>query len=135
MKDLTGRSLELSELLLALNPVLRGWAAYFRYAAAKRTFSYLGWYAWWRVIRWLRKKHPHMTWKQLRRQYFGKNGIQAGGITLYNPATMHAKRYSYRGAQISTPWNEATVDPTGARFRRTSHDDPDFLDRLEESLG
>jgi hypothetical protein len=43
-------------------------------------------------------------------------------------------RYRYRGARISTPWNEATLDPTGARFRRTSHDDPAFLDRLDEAL-
>jgi RNA-directed DNA polymerase len=137
VKALTGRSttnLELSELLRALNPVLRGWAAYFRYAAAKRTFAYLGWYAWWRVMRWLRKKHPRLTWKQLQRRYFGKDGIRAGGITLYNPAAMRVMRYRYRGARISTPWNEATLDPTGARFRRTSHDDPAFLDRLDEAL-
>lgn len=64
VKALTGRSttnLELSVLLKALNPILRGWAGYFRYAAAKRTFCYLGNYAWWRVMRWLRKKHPRMS--------------------------------------------------------------------------
>jgi RNA-directed DNA polymerase len=61
VKTLTGRStinMELSELIAALNPVLRGWANHFRHAAAKRTFDYLGYYAWWRVGRWLRKKHP-----------------------------------------------------------------------------
>ncbi len=137
VKALTGRStthLELSELLFALNPVLRGWAAYFRYAAAKRTFSYLGYYAWWRVVRWLRKKHPRLTWKQIKRRYFGKDGIQHKGIALYNPAAMRVMRYRYRGAMISTPWNERTLDPKGARFRRTAHDDPAFLDRLEEAL-
>lgn len=137
VKALTGRSttnLELSELLRALNPILRGWAAYFRYAAAKRTFAYLGWYAWWRVMRWLRKKHPQLTWKQLRRRYFGKDRIQAEGITLYNPATMPIRRYRFRGERISTPWNEATLDPKGARYRRTAHDDPAFLDRLEQAL-
>jgi Group II intron, maturase-specific domain len=118
----------------ALNPILRGWAAYFRYASAKRTFAYLGNYAWWRVMRWLRKKHPKRTWKQLRRRYFGKNGIQDTGITLYNPAAMRVERYRYRGALISTPWNEATADPTGGRYRRIRHDDPLFLERLEETL-
>jgi RNA-directed DNA polymerase len=53
VKALTGRSttnLELPDLIAALNPVLlRGWANYFRHAAAKRTFDYLGYYAWWRV--------------------------------------------------------------------------------------
>lgn len=137
VKALTGRStihMELSELLFAINPVLRGWAGYFRYAAAKSTFSYLGYYTWWRVMRWLRKKHPQLTWKQLKRRYFGKDSIQERGITLYNPATMRVERYRYRGAMITTPWNEATVNPAGSRYRRTRHDDPSFLDTLQQVL-
>jgi RNA-directed DNA polymerase len=58
VKTLTGRSttnLGLSQLIAALNPVLRGWGNYFRHAAAKRTLVYLGYYAWWRVGRWLRE--------------------------------------------------------------------------------
>ena len=27
-----------------INPILRGWAAYFRYGASEKTFSYLGYY-------------------------------------------------------------------------------------------
>jgi RNA-directed DNA polymerase len=95
VKALTGRSttsLELSVLLRRLNPVLRGWAAYFRYAASARTFSYLGHYAWWRVGRWLRKKHPRLTWKQLKRRYFPDGTIQANGITLHDPADMRVVR-------------------------------------------
>jgi RNA-directed DNA polymerase len=137
VKALTGRStrnLSLADLLSALNPVLRGWAAYFRYAAAKRTLAYLGYYAWRRVVGWLRKKHPQRTWKQIRRRYFGKDQLQERGIVLYNPAAMRVERYRYRGARISTPWNEATVDPRGARFRRTSHDDPRFLEEVQQAL-
>jgi RNA-directed DNA polymerase len=137
IKALTGRSttsLDLADLLRLINPILRGWATYFHYASAKRTFSYLGYYTWWRAMRWLRKKHPKLTWKQLRRRYFGAGRIQAKGITLYNPAAMRVERYRYRGAQISTPWNEQTVDPTGGRHRRASQDDPRALEALEESL-
>ncbi len=137
IKALTGRSttsLTLADLLATLNPILRGWAAYFRYASAKHTFSYLGYFTWWRVMRWLRKKHPKLTWKQLRRRYFGTNGIRSGTITLYNPATMRILRYRYRGAMICTPWNENIVDPNGARNRRITNDDPRFLETLEESL-
>ncbi len=137
VKALTGRStmnLELSVLLRRLNPVLRGWAAYFRYAASKRTFSYLGHYAWWRVGRWLRKKHPRLNWKQLKRRYFPTGTIQADGITLYDPVVMRVERYRHRGALISTPWNQDTLDPKGARFRSTRHDDPAFLDRLQQVL-
>ncbi|MGH2916989.1 MAG: group II intron maturase-specific domain-containing protein [Solirubrobacteraceae bacterium] len=32
--------------LATLNPILRGWAASFRYASAKHTFSYLGYFTW-----------------------------------------------------------------------------------------
>ncbi|MFL4909516.1 group II intron maturase-specific domain-containing protein [Streptomyces sp. MMS24-I2-30] len=67
IKEATGAgavSLRLLDVLRKINPILRGWAAYFRYGASKRTFAYLGWYAWWRVIYWIRRKHPHMTWKQ-----------------------------------------------------------------------
>jgi len=137
IKALTGRSttyLDLADLLRLINPILRGWAAYFRYASAKSTFSYLGYYTWRRVMRWLRKKHPKLTWKQLSRRYFGPGGIQAKGVTLYNSATMRVLRYRYRGALIATPWNEDTVDVRGAPHRRITNDDPQALEALEEAL-
>jgi RNA-directed DNA polymerase len=137
VKALTGRSTlhwELSELVARLNRLLKGWAGYFRYAAAKRTLSYLGHYVWGRVVRWLRKKHPRLTWKRLRRRYFGTGSVNQQAIGLHNPVTTPVRRYRYRGALICTPWNEATVDPAGARFRRTAHDDPRFLAGLQQAL-
>ena len=108
VKALTGRSttnLELSELIAALNPVLRGWANYFRHAAAQRTFDYLGYYAWWRVGRWLRKKHPRLTWKQINRRYTSEGTFQAKGVALFNPGSISVTRYRYRGARIPDPWD------------------------------
>jgi RNA-directed DNA polymerase len=137
VKTLTGRSttsLDLASLLRNLNPVLRGWAAYFRWTAAKRTFAYLGYYAWWRVIRWLRKKHPRLTWKQVRRRYYGKDRIRAGGLILYNPATMRILRYRHRGQFIPDPWAEASADQAPWRHRRASSGDPAFLGWLAEAL-
>jgi RNA-directed DNA polymerase len=137
IKKLTGRgttSHTLEEVLRTVNPVLRGWAAYFRYGASKKTFSYLGWYAWWRLLLWIRRKRPHLTWKQLRRRYYGADRITEGGIVLYNPAKMRVERYRFRGTQISTPYNIDEVDPTGARFRRTNHDDAAFVGQVSEYL-
>ncbi|WP_341873355.1 group II intron reverse transcriptase/maturase [Streptomyces chryseus] len=137
IKNLTRRStssLSLEEVLRTVNPVLRGWAAYFRYGVSKRTFAYLGWYTWWRMLRWIRYKHPRMTWKQLRRRFFGADRIQEGGLVLYNPAKMKVERNRFRGAQISTPYNIDEVDPAGARFRRTSHDDASFVGQVSEYL-
>jgi RNA-directed DNA polymerase len=138
IKTLTGRGttlLSLEELLrAAVNPVLRGWAAYFRYGVSKRTFVYLGWYAWRRMNLWIGRKHPRLTWKQMRRRYFGADCIAEGGVTLYNPAKMKVERYRFRGAQISTPYNIDEVDPDGARFRRTGHDDVAFVGQVSEIL-
>ncbi|WP_202919326.1 group II intron maturase-specific domain-containing protein [Saccharothrix deserti] len=130
IKQLTGRgttSRSLTEVLRTVNPVLRGWAAYFRYGASKKTFSHLGWYAWWRLLHRIRHKHPRLTWKQLRRRYYGADRITEGGLVLCNPAKMRVERYRFRGAQISTPYNIDEVNPDGARFRRTSHDDAAFV--------
>ena len=114
VKALTGRSttnMELPELIAALNPVLRGWANHFRHAAAKRTLVYLAYYTWRRVTRWLRKKHPRMTWKQIKRRYQNKDGTQEKGIVLFNPGSISVTRYRYRGARIPNPWTE-TADLT-----------------------
>jgi RNA-directed DNA polymerase len=138
VKALTGRStinMELSELIAALNPVLGGWAGYFRHASAKRTFDYLGYYVWWRVGRWLRKKHPRMTWKQINRRYGGKDGIHDKGIVLYNPASMRVTRYRYRGARIPTPWTiEPNADPNGPRAERAHRWEQLQLEGVQQAL-
>jgi RNA-directed DNA polymerase len=137
IKTLTARgttSLSLAEVLRTVTPVLRGWAAYFRSGASKKTFSYLGWYAWWRLILWIRRKHRKLTWKQLWRRYYGADRIIEDGLVLYNPAKMRVERYRFRGAQISTPYDVDEVDPNGARFRRTNHDDTAFVGQVSEYL-
>ena len=135
VKALTRRnttSLTLAQLIRRLNPILRGWAAHFRFAAATRTFSYLGHYVWWRVARWLRKKHKGRTWKWLQRRYRLPGSPQEEGWVLFNPAGMRIIRYRFRGSKIATPWNDG--DARGARLGRTPFDESVFLGRLQESL-
>jgi RNA-directed DNA polymerase len=138
VKALTGRSttnLEPSELIAALNPVLRGWGNYFRHAAAKRTLVYLGYYAWWRVGRWLRKKHPRLAWKQIQRRYANEGTLQADGIALFNPGSISVTRYRYRGARIPNPWNvESTADPGDPRARRAGQQEQLTIERVQQAL-
>ena len=125
----------MSELIAALNPVLRGWANCFRHAAAKRTLEYLGYYAWWRVGRWLRKKHPRITWKQIKRRYVNDDHTyQERGIALFHPGSTSVTRYRYRGARIPTPWTEPTADPTGVRAQRTGHEERLSIERVQQAL-
>jgi len=137
IKQATGRgttSLRLEDVLRQVNPILRGWAAYYRYGVSKKTFSYLGYWSWWRLILWIRRKHPNLNWKQTRRRYFGADRISQNGVTLYNPAKMRVRHYRYRGAQNCTPYNLDEVDPAGARFRQTNHNDEAFVGKVSEHL-
>ena len=61
VKQRTGRntSSSLGNKLKEINPILRGWANYYRYCAyAGRVFTSIDWYVGKRIWRWLRKKRP-----------------------------------------------------------------------------
>ena len=95
----------LEVLLRQLNPMLRGWCAYFRPGVSSATFAYLSAYTWARVIGWLRRKHRRITWKELRRRYCGGGWWPARrNGQLFNPAKVRTTRYRYRGTVIPTPW-------------------------------
>jgi RNA-directed DNA polymerase len=106
VRTLTRRSSwpTLSILLRRLNPALRGWAAYFQHGVSKRTFSYLGEFAWRRVVGWLRKQYPRTGWAKLRRRYLPGWRPTQDGIALFSPATVAVTRYRYRGNKIPNPW-------------------------------
>ncbi|GAC1605108.1 MAG: group II intron reverse transcriptase/maturase [Acidimicrobiales bacterium] len=87
-----------------LNPVVRGWANFFRHGSAAATFSYLRAIVWRRVVLWLRRKHPRGTWKELRRRYLDGWWPAQGKDRLFDPASVAVTRYRYRGQQIPSPW-------------------------------
>jgi RNA-directed DNA polymerase len=92
-------------LLRQLNPMLRGWCAYFRPGVSSATFQFLRQLVWGQAIRWIRRKHRRITWKDLRRPYC-KGGWwpTTEDITLFDPAKVRTTRYRYRGAVIPSPW-------------------------------
>jgi RNA-directed DNA polymerase len=138
VKGLTQRStmnLSLRQLLYNLNPVLRGWATYFRYDAAKRTLAYVDHFAWWRVFRWLWKKHPRRKWKYLLRRYSGERwSIHEDGVELFRPATVKVERYRYRGTRILLPWMDREELGQVGRFARSDYDEQSVLGELQEAL-
>jgi RNA-directed DNA polymerase len=102
----TGTNLPLDALLLRLNPALQGWCAYFRPGVSARAFSYLGYYTWQQVGRWLRRKHHRAAWKDLRRLYY-KGSVwwpASENRKLFSPANVGTTRYRYRGTAIPAPW-------------------------------
>lgn len=75
-------------LIAALNPVIRGWAAYFRIAIASKVFSALDSWMFLKAVRWVNHTHPQqsVTWKQAH--YWGRlNPKRADGWVFGNKAT------------------------------------------------
>lgn len=65
------------KLLHRLNPLIRGWANYFRHGASKRTFERLDYDIHWQLWRWAKRRHPNKPAKWIVRKYFtatGKSG-------------------------------------------------------------
>jgi RNA-directed DNA polymerase len=69
-------------LLRQLNPIIRGWANYYRHGAAKRTFKRLDHFVYWQLWRWAKRRHPSKsaTWKL--RKYFSA-GPQKGTFGVW----------------------------------------------------
>ncbi len=105
----------LADLLRSVNPVLRGWCNYFRHGVSSKTFGYLDHFTWWRIFRWLRKRHVGLNTGTLVRRFLPGWQVRAGRVEMFRPRAIAIVRYSYRGTKIPTPWaSEATGSPAPA---------------------
>jgi RNA-directed DNA polymerase len=109
VRALTNRSRHktLADLLRQLNWTLRGWCNYFRHGVSAATFRYLDQFAWWRVTRWLRKRHPGINWKTLNRRFLTArpgNRPAEGKVMLFMCQQVEVIRYRWRGTNIPSPW-------------------------------
>ncbi|MGQ4808563.1 hypothetical protein NKDENANG_01949 [Candidatus Entotheonellaceae bacterium PAL068K] len=55
-----------------LNPIITGWANYFRTQVASRTFNSIDAWMWKRAYRWCRRNHPTKSGNWITRTYFSK---------------------------------------------------------------
>ncbi len=53
-----------------LNPILRGWAQYYRYAVSSKTFSYVQSCLWGMLWRWCKRRHANKNSAWTKRKYF-----------------------------------------------------------------
>ncbi|WP_329332006.1 hypothetical protein OIU91_03275 [Streptomyces sp. NBC_01456] len=103
-------NLPLAVVLHQLNPVLRGWTAYFRHGVSSATFQYLSAFTWRQVFGWLRRKHRRTNWKTMRRCYcVGRWWPADGEVVLFKTAKVRTNRYLYRGTKIPSPWPSGTA--------------------------
>lgn len=92
-------------MLSRIRAVLRGWSHYFRHGVSKACFSRLDTFVWRRFTRWLRKRHPKVPWRDLKRKYMKRWRIVINGREMFYAASVPVTRYRYRGARIPNPWS------------------------------
>ena len=63
------------DLIRQLNPILRGWANYFRHHVSKDTFNYIDQRLFWILGHWMRRRHTRKSWKWRFRRYFRTLGM------------------------------------------------------------
>jgi len=68
VKALHGANAE--AVITTLNPVIRGWAAYYRTVVSKEIFSALDHYMWVLTYRWARRAHPNKGKRWVKTRYF-----------------------------------------------------------------
>ena len=59
-------------VIARLNPIIRGWAAFYRGVVSSRVFVELDHHVWWLTSRWARHSHPNKPKKWIVRRYFGR---------------------------------------------------------------
>jgi RNA-directed DNA polymerase len=96
------KQLPAGNLILLLNPVIRGWALYHRHVVSKETFSAVD-DAIYRILRrWAIRRHPNQSRRWVMAKYFapnrGRNWVFHGNVNdkdllLYDAASMPIKRH------------------------------------------
>lgn len=118
VRHITRRSgspyVSLEALLRHLNLVVRGWCQYFRHGVSSKTFGYLNHYTWHAVSRWIRARHPRLSWRILWRRFYTvttPRRPEENRVVLYNPESIAIERYRWRGYTIPTPWTRSIARP------------------------
>lgn len=63
-------SVKQEDLIVKLNPVLRGWAQYHQPVVAKEAFSRMDSLIYWRLMRWSRRRHPNKSRSWCKSRYW-----------------------------------------------------------------
>jgi RNA-directed DNA polymerase len=61
---------EQEKIIKKLNPILRGFANYYRYVVSKEIFGYISHRIWQYLWRWAKRRHPNKNTKWVRKRYF-----------------------------------------------------------------
>src|SRR6476469_8193067 len=70
-EQLTRRGHNAQMVLIRLNPIIRGWSAYYRHCVSARVFNELDRHMWKLTYKWANWTHPHKGKRWIVGKYFG----------------------------------------------------------------
>jgi len=84
------------QVIRDLNPVIRGWANYYRHSTASQTYTYVRHRQWQMLWRWAHRRHPNKRSWWVKRHYFRDNGywtFYTGDAELARPDATPITRF------------------------------------------
>ena len=121
-------------VIARLNPIIRGWAAYYRGAVSSRIYSGLDTYVWKLTYKWAKHSHPNKSKTWAVRRYFGKFNKFRNDRWVFGDRTLvsaqggvvHLIKFSWTNIvrhqtvkSTASPDDPALIDYWAARRRRT----------------
>ncbi len=78
VRELLGRNKAATQaqVILQLNPIIRGWAMYHRHVVAAATFIQVDHLVWARLWRWAKRRHPGKSAQWIKARYFQRQGLR-----------------------------------------------------------
>ena len=95
------------QVIKELNPVIRGWANYYRYASAKAAFAKVGHRQWQMLWNWATRRHPKKAAQWVKARYFRDDGywtFHDGKAALVQPDKTPITRF-IKVAGKNTPYD------------------------------
>ena len=114
-------------LIARLNPIIRGWAAYYRGVVSSAVFSALDTYMWRLTYRWARRSHPRKPTQWVIARYFGRFHKHRNDNWVFGePKHPRGQDHDNIAYLVKFSWTDIVRHPLVAG--RASPDDPELTD-------
>jgi len=114
-----------------IEPLLRGFANYYRGVCSKRTFDYIGHRVWWYLWRWARRRHPNKAKNWVKEKYFRTRITYEKGKKRVRDWVFFYERTNRSGQRVTNDLYDITAVPIIRHIKVTGTNSPCDLE-LEE---
>lgn len=135
------RSATPAEVIMTMNPIIRGQANYYRSGASKKAFQSLDDHLWQHLYKWARRRHPRKPWNWVTARYFGAFHPARRNKWIFGDHKSGAYLHQYAWTKIvrhaPVPGRHSPDDPALARYwadRRRKRKPPQLAESWQRDL-